>query len=131
MNKAVINLEKEPGESSRFNSVLKEFHHKVAAIFFSMFVLHERNQRSKRSAPRVAASFNNYLNSQPLSKGVQIRSPRARIPLGFLSSQVDDPLSCLPCRSDNLAGFCPSRTGSAPPWFKGQQPVDPRGSGPT
>lgn len=34
MNKAVINLEKEPGESSRFNSVLKEFHHKVAAIFF-------------------------------------------------------------------------------------------------
>lgn len=34
MNKAVINLKKEPGESSHFNSVLKEFHHKVAAIFF-------------------------------------------------------------------------------------------------
>lgn len=34
MNKAVINLKKEPGDSSHFNSVLREFHHKVAAIFF-------------------------------------------------------------------------------------------------
>lgn len=37
MNKAVINLKKEPGESRHFNSVLKEFHHKTAAIFFCLF----------------------------------------------------------------------------------------------
>lgn len=46
MNKDVINLKKGPAEWRHFNFGLKEFHH-TAALIFSMFVLFERNQRTK------------------------------------------------------------------------------------
>lgn len=79
MNKAVINLKKEPGKSRHFNRALKEFYHMAVAIFFHV-CSPWKEPGNKQSLSRLTVSYfqkmieQNYLNPLPVFKGVYIRS---------------------------------------------------------